>query len=681
MEERDIFFNESHDLICIASMDGYFKQVNPQFEKTLGFTREELLSRPLIDFIHPDDHEATFVEIDKQIKGLTTKNFENRYFCKDGSIKILSWMAVPVMEDARIYAVARDVTEHKAMELELRLQGEIITNMAEGVILVNAVDNRIVYANPKMRQMFDCEDMECTDICLSTLIAPSHITVHEIGESLQNGGVWKGELLCTKKTGVHFWIYATISTFEHNKYGTVWIAIFKDVTERKQAAADLDKFFNLSLDMLCIADVDGYFRRINPMFEKTLGFTAEELMSRPFIEFVHPDDRQKTLNEMVKLSQGLNVINFENRYICKDGTYKDLVWISSPEAGFYYATARDITEKKKIEEEIRIERDKLISIMETIDDGIYITGQNCELQYINPVVEREFGAVTGRLCYEYFYNKSEPCPWCRKEEVFSGKTIYWEWHYPANNKTYHRYDTPIKNRDGSVSKFALFHDITELKKSEMLITASLKEKEMLVGEIHHRVKNNLAIISSLLRMQSYSIKDINSLRIFKETENRIKSISSVHEMLYRTNDMTSVDFREYIDKLIKTIYSTYRGNLSGIKLITDVSDVSLGIDLAIPCGLLINELLTNAAKYAFPAGGDGEIHIGLHCASNGIIELTVKDDGVGIPETLDIWNTETLGCQLITGITKTQLRGELELKRDNGTEIIVRFKARGHTSG
>jgi two-component sensor histidine kinase len=346
-----------------------------------------------------------------------------------------------------------------------------------------------------------------------------------------------------------------------------------------------------------------------------------------------------------------------------------------------YATARDITEKKKTEEEIRIERDKLTSIMENIDDGIYITGRNSELEYVNPVVEREFGMIAGRKCYEYFHDKSEPCPWCRREEVFSGKTIYWEWFYPRSDKTYHRYDTPITNRDGSISKFALFHDITDMKKAETKIMASLKEKEMLVGEIHHRVKNNLAIISSLLRMQRYSIKDDNSLRIFKETENRIKSISSVHEMLYRSGDMANVDFREYVNRLIGTLYDTYRDNLSGIRLTADVGDVYLGVDLAIPCGLLINELLTNAVKYAFPEEKTGEIHIGLHPGAGGTIELTVRDDGLGIPEALDIWNTKTLGFQLITGIAQTQLHGELEVIRDGGTEIKVRFKAREQTDG
>lgn len=458
------------------------------------------------------------------------------------------------------------------------------------------------------------------------------------------------------------------------------LGVFRDISKRKKAVAELDKFFNLSLDMLCIADIDGYFRRINPMFGKTLGLTDRELMSRPFIEFVHPDDREQTLDALVKLSQGQPVINFENRYICKDGTYKDISWISSPEAGMVYATARDITEKKRSEEEIKIERDKLLSIMETIDDGIYITNENGELQYVNPVVQRELGTIAGRFCHEYFYDKPETCPWCRKDEVFSGKTVYWEWHYPRNEKTYHRYDTPIINKDGSISKFALFHDITELKKAEKQIMASLKEKDMLVGEIHHRVKNNLAIISSLLRMQSYSIKDVNSLKIFKETENRIKSISSVHEMLY-SGDMASIDFREYINKLIKTLYDTYRDKLTGVTLIKDVGDVSLGIDLAIPCGLLINELLTNAVKYAFMEGGTGEIYIGLHPAQGGAVELTVRDDGVGFPETVDIYNTATLGCQLITGITKTQLGGELELNRDKGTEIKVRFNALEHVHG
>ncbi|MBV6341070.1 histidine kinase dimerization/phosphoacceptor domain -containing protein [Candidatus Magnetobacterium casense] len=456
------------------------------------------------------------------------------------------------------------------------------------------------------------------------------------------------------------------------------IAERKSVEEAlKKSEQERDKFFNESFSLICIASTDGYLKQVNPMFEKVLGFTTEELLSRPLMEFIHPDDRKSTIAEIEKQLGGLTTRDFENHYICKDGSFRILSWMAGPvlEDGRIYAIARDVTRQRRLEEEVRIERDKLLSIMATVDDGIYITTSDCVLEYVNPFVEREFGIAVGRKCYEYFHDKPEPCPWCKKNEILAGKTIYWEWYYPRNGKTYHRYDTPIKNRDGSMSKFALFHDITELKNAEKLIQRSLKEKEMLIAEIHHRVKNNLTIVSSLLKMQGYSIRDKEALNVFREAENRIKSIAYVHEMLYRSDDLTGVDFNSYISKLIKTLCDSYKLNLSHITFNLDVRKVSLGIDIAVPIGLLINELLTNAVKYAFPNGRQGEIFICLQDNSGGNIELIVRDNGVGIPKEIDIRNTESMGFQLITGLAETQLGGKIELNTAGGTEIKVQFQA------
>ncbi|KJU85758.1 Signal transduction histidine kinase, subgroup 2 [Candidatus Magnetobacterium bavaricum] len=197
---------------------------------------------------------------------------------------------------------------------------------------------------------------------------------------------------------------------------------------------------------------------------------------------------------------------------------------------------------------------------------------------------------------------------------------------------------------------------------------------MLIGEVHHRVKNNLTIVSSLLKLQAYSIKDEESLNIFKEAENRIKSIAYVHEMLYRSEDLASVDFNGYIHKLVNAIYDTYKANLSNITFNLDIKKVSLGIDMAVPFGLLINELLTNAVKYAFPDERQGEIFIRLQEDTDGNIELIVRDNGVGIPQEIDIRNTRTMGFQLIAGIAEIQLGGKIELNTAETTEMKVQFK-------
>ena len=216
-------------------------------------------------------------------------------------------------------------------------------------------------------------------------------------------------------------------------------------------------------------------------------------------------------------------------------------------------------------------------------------------------------------------------------------------------------------------------DITEQKMAEEKIKSSLKEKEMLLQEIHHRVKNNLQVISSLLRLQSRYIKDKEAIGIFKETQNRVRSIAILHEKLYQSDDLARIKFDEYVKLLAGDLLYFYELEEGNIKIIYDVEDVSLNIETAIPCGLLIDEMVANSLKYAFPNGKSGEIKIELHSDDNNLFNLVVRDNGVGISNDVDPENAETFGMQLIKYLTK-QLKATLELDRINGTKFILKFK-------
>jgi two-component system response regulator len=215
-------------------------------------------------------------------------------------------------------------------------------------------------------------------------------------------------------------------------------------------------------------------------------------------------------------------------------------------------------------------------------------------------------------------------------------------------------------------------DITERKEAEEKIRESLKEKEILLKEIHHRVKNNLQIIYSLLNLQSGYVKDPLSLDMFRECRNRVKSMAIIHEVLYQSKDLAKVNFADYIKSLVSNLVRSYGAGSSGIDIKIDVGEVRLDIDTAIPCGLIINELVSNALKYAFPNGRRGQIIIDFHDTDTHRYVLMVKDDGVGLPEGLNFHNTETLGLQLVSTLTD-QLRGNLELNRNDGTEFKITF--------
>ena len=206
------------------------------------------------------------------------------------------------------------------------------------------------------------------------------------------------------------------------------------------------------------------------------------------------------------------------------------------------------------------------------------------------------------------------------------------------------------------------------------VEKQIREKEVLLREIHHRVKNNMQIISSLLRLQSRYTKDKQILDIFKASQNRIESMAFIHEKLYQSKDLTRVDFTDYVNTLTRNLFTTYGVSTARIKLNIDIKNVSLPLDKAIPCGLIINELVSNSLKHAFPPDKEGEIKIALHLSNGNKWQLIVSDNGVGIPEDIDFRNTKSLGLHLVTILAEDQLRGEINLNRTEGTEFKIRFK-------
>ena len=235
--------------------------------------------------------------------------------------------------------------------------------------------------------------------------------------------------------------------------------------------------------------------------------------------------------------------------------------------------------------------------------------------------------------------------------------------------------TALRTEEGKLAGYVgILEDITENKESEDLVRASLAEKETLLREIHHRVKNNLQVISSLLNMQANQISDRSTLEVFKESQNRVRSMALIHEKLYGSKDLAKVKFDEYLTNLANYLFRTYRIDVQAVELSIDIeSDIFLGVDTAIPCGLIINELLTNSLKYAFPDYRKGKIRIRLHRLNERDYTLEVWDNGVGIPTNIEIGNTETLGMQLVTTLTK-QLDGEIKLSRKGGTSFVLHFK-------
>jgi two-component sensor histidine kinase/ActR/RegA family two-component response regulator len=222
---------------------------------------------------------------------------------------------------------------------------------------------------------------------------------------------------------------------------------------------------------------------------------------------------------------------------------------------------------------------------------------------------------------------------------------------------------------------SLIAEVNERTRAEEKVLVSLREKEILLKEIHHRVKNNLQIISSLLELQSQSLNDDQSLRYFRESQNRIKTMALVHERLYASADLASINVHEYLENLTSHLVSSYLEDPQLLILEVDVGEFTMGIEEAIPCGLIVNELVSNSLKHAFPMRRGGSIAVTCHPAGEDMVLLGVSDNGVGFPDGLDFTCSETLGLQIVNLLTR-QLRGTIELRNDGGASFTIRFPAK-----
>lgn len=214
-------------------------------------------------------------------------------------------------------------------------------------------------------------------------------------------------------------------------------------------------------------------------------------------------------------------------------------------------------------------------------------------------------------------------------------------------------------------------EIAERTKAEARLKTSLREKEVLLRELHHRVKNNLQVVSSLLNLQAKHVKDPQALELFKESQSRIRSMALIHQKLCQAESLAAVDLGQHMRDLAQTLSRSY--GAANVAVVVDVEDVSLGLDTVVPFTLIVHELVTNALKYAFPDGRAGTIRLALRSAGENLFELVVRDDGVGLADHIDVGRAPSLGLQLVSALAE-QLEGTLRVARDRGTTVALTFR-------
>jgi len=347
--------------------------------------------------------------------------------------------------------------------------------------------------------------------------------------------------------------------------------------------------------------------------------------------------------------------------------------------------AYSTTLEQQVEErtsELRHSEEKQRAILDGIADAVIVLDDGLNIVWANEVAVNQYGAVIGRKCYEACKWLQEPCPECIARKTHADGVTRTSKEESilkdGNHINFIASCSPIRNSDGGViSVVEVLHDITEHKRAEDQLKASLREKEVMLLEIHHRVKNNLQIVSSLLNMQARNARDKDTIGILSESRDRIITMSLIHSQLYESKNLSEINMKGFMDKLLVQLFQISPVEDVKITPIVRAGDCSLPISIAVPVGLIVNELISNAFKHAFADRKEGKIEVSLTASEGGRINLTVSDDGVGLPPGFDINTTRTLGLHLVKILAEDQLQGNLEVTSDMGTTFEIEFDIDG----
>ena len=598
----------------------------------------------------------------------------------------------------KVMGVIQDITARKRMEDALR-DSEIrfrtlFQSAAEGILMTEIETRKFSYANPALCQFLgyskeEMEQMSLTDIHPKADL--DHI-LNEINALIRGEKNIAERIPCLRKDGAIR--YADIRTSRmtiHEK--EFLVGFFSDITKRKEAEEALQRserkfaaaFYQSNIVMTFAQLNSGRFVDVNDNFCECVGYSHSEILGKSAVElglFGTASNRQK-MAETAKTKGSIKNMeidfyrrNGEKRRGLFSGTYIELE--GEP---YLFTTMVDITERKLVEEALNQKTALLEAQLNSSIDGILVVDRDgkqilqnqrvIELWKIpkeiadNPDDQIQVNHVMKLTKdpdqfvskIQYLYNHPDETSW---DEVML-----------TDGTTLERYSAPVIGSDGkNFGRIWSFRDITESKRAEEQIRKDLEERGVLLREIHHRVKNNLSVMSSLLNLQARQITTKQqALEAFKESRDRVSAMALVHEKLYQSNDFASVDIKSYLDEMSHQLIKIYNIN-SRIRLVLDVEDIKININSAIPTGLILNELITNAFKYAFPDKREGKITVSLKLFEKKSYELIVSDNGIGIPEHINPMESESLGLTLIQGLTE-QLNAVWTFERDHGTTFRI----------
>ena len=516
-------------------------------------------------------------------------------------------------------------------------------------------------------------------------------------EVLKTGTRQTCEVHLRKKVGASSCVYLeSLAVHEEPGHITHWRMALLDITERKRAEEAFRRsegrfrtmFAQAPIGIARIDSLTGQIHEVNSTYAQIVGRTTEEMRSLDWMSISHPDDVQSDLDKMARLNAGeIAGFQMEKRLIRPDGT---VVWINLTVASIqveehagphHLAMIEDIATRKQAEEEMRESEQRFHTMADTAPVLIWMSGLDKLCTYFN----QRWLDYTGRTLEQERGNG-----WAdgvHPEDFDRCLSMYIE---AFDRRESFEMEYRLRKADGQYGwlldhgvprflpngEFAGYIgsciELTERKDLEDRLRKAVKEKESLLREVHHRVKNNLQVISSLLNLQAASIKDPRFVQLFRECQTRIASIALLHETLHRSNDLSCIRMSDYLRTLAGHVFRSYGVDPKAMMLDLLVEDLAFDIDTAMTCGMIVEELLSNSLKHAYGVGKEGRIQIGLQAKDEGAYLLQVSDDGVGISKDGVRRNPASLGLELVN-LLAGKLEGTVELQSGPGTAWRIAF--------
>jgi len=702
--------------IQVIDPAGIITYVNPAYQEMLGYTKEELLGKSTVDLLEPASKRPELREylslLVKEQPEPTTYFQQNRR--KDGEVieQAVDWSYRRDGEGNVVgfISVITDITQRKRAEEATRRERDFAEGLIETarvIVLVLDNDGRIVRFNAYMEEIsgYRLEEVRGKDWVTTFLPERDRSHMGALFQEAVSGARTRANVnpILTKdgREREIEWYDTTLKDAGGDTVGV--LAVGQDVTERNRAEEalresheELQAIYDGMLDGLLVTDAETKeFLRVNSAICRMTGYSENELLTMSVMDLHAPEALPHVLEHFEAIVDGREFVAEGIPFRRKDGTvyYADVATRGSPvkyhRRPCLIALIHDITERKIAQEALRESEEFSSSLLNYSPHPVVVINRDTSIRYVNPALVKLTGFSLAELI-----GKQAPYPWWTEETLKeTNEDLRKSMSSGANklDELFRRKDgerfwveitsTPVKRNGEFRYYLANWADVTERRRAKEQLQISLKEKELLLREIHHRVKNNMQVMTGLLRLQARRIKSKSALEAFEETRNRIKAMALVHETLYESEGLASFDMQRYVERVGKGLLLAYGRSNRSVDLLVDVRGVTIGVDAVVPVGLILNELISNCLKHAFPDKRPGKIRIGARPAGEDKIELSVSDDGVGMPQEIDPQDTETIGLGLVAGLAENQLGGSVQLARAGGTQFTITFKHQSNSKG